>query len=202
MRRFVTACLLLALSTPSLSTPALADDRPPTFPTRDVTVTYRTESQRDVTMSFSAATHRMRIAGMGGQGGYAIVERDEGQMMLVLPERQMVMRMPEPPAMRNAMSLQAFSKVARAGSATVAGVTCTVWNVHSERGDGDICVTADGVLLRARGEGANGHSAMMEATRVDYGALPASEFDPPADYQTMTMPPGARGMPPGAKPSP
>jgi hypothetical protein len=206
MRRFATACLLLAVSTP-----ALADDRPPNFPTRDVTVTYRTDSQRDVTMSFSAATHRMRIVGMGGQAGYAIIERDEGQMMLVIPARQMVMRMPEPPAMRNAMSLQAFSQVARAGTATVAGVACTVWTVHGDRGEGEICVTADGVMLRARGEGTNGHAAMMEATNVDYGALPASEFEPPSDYQTMTMPAGAggrpgamppAGMPPGAKPPP
>lgn len=198
MRPLVTASLLLAVAAP-----AHAQDRPQIFPTRDVTVTYDTGSQRDVTVAYSAALHRARLEGMSAQHAYAIVQHDKDQMVLVMPERQMVMRMPEPPAMKNMISMQAFSNIKRAGSATVAGVSCTVWSVHNEHGDGDICVTGDGVLLRARGKDNGGNSSIMQATKVDYHALPASEFEVPAGYHTMNMPVMPPGTtPPGAKPKP
>jgi hypothetical protein len=193
MRHLWTACLLLVVAAP-----AYAEDRPQIFPTRDVTVTYETGAKRDVTVAYSAALHRARLEGMSAQHAYAIVQHDKDQMVLVMPERQMVMRMPEPPAMKNVISMQAFSNIKRAGSATVAGVSCTVWSVHSEDGDGDICVTSDGVLLRARGKDKSGNSSVMQATKVDYHALPSSEFEVPAGYHEMNMP----TMPPGAKPAP
>jgi Domain of unknown function (DUF4412) len=198
MRHLWTACLFLAVAAP-----AYAEDGPQIFPTRDVTVTYETASKKDITVAYSAALHRARLDGMSAQHTYAIVQHDKDQMVLVMPERQMVMRMPEPPAMKSAISMQGFSSAKRVGSATVAGVSCTVWAVHNEDGDGDICVTSDGVLLRARGKDKSGNSSLMQATKVDYHALPASEFEVPAGYHAMNipgMPPGA--MPPGAKPTP
>lgn len=201
MYRLAAASLLIAVATP-----AWAQSRPIPFPTRDVTVTYQTQNGHEMTMAYGAAARRIRISGMGAPGGYAVVERDGNQMFIVVPQRHMVMRMTEPPAMRAALTMYAFSGFARAGMATVAGVSCAVWNVRSSRGDGDVCVTADGVLLRARRVAPGGApQTMMQATKVDYHALPAGDFKAPAGYRTMTMPPmpqGGGAMPGGLPPQP
>ncbi len=198
MIRFVTATLLIVGATP-----AWAQTRPNSFPTRDVTVTYHTQNGRDATMAFSAAARRVRVSGVATNGSYAIIERDGGQMFMVMPEKRSAMMVPETPEMRSAMTMQSLSGFTRAGSATVARVSCTVWGVDSSKGAGDVCITGDGVLLRARRTEASGtKETVMEATKVDYQPLPASEFEVPSGYQTTTVPamPQAPGMP--AKPKP
>ena len=204
MRHLAAACLLLLTTTP-----AWAQGRPTSFPTRDVTVTYQGSNGHDVTIEFSASARRMRIVGMGAQGDYAIIERDGNDMFIVMPARQMVMRMPESPQLHATLSLRAFSGFKRMGSATVAGVSCRLWDVHGSGGEGEICVTRDGVLLRARRAGAAApNDAMLQAVKVVYHSLPASDFEVPAGYHAMTVPQGMPGamppgaMPPGAKPKP
>ena len=199
MRRLVAAGLLIAVAMP-----AWAQSRPPSFPTRDVTVTYQTQNGHDVTMAYGAAARRIRVSGMGAPGGYAVIERDGNQMFVVMPQQHMVMRMTEPPAMRGALTMQTFSGFAREGTTTIAGVSCTVWKVHGPRGDGDVCVSADGVLLRARHLVSGGApQTMMQAMKVDFHTLPAGDFEVPAGYRTMTMPampPGGGAMPGGMPP--
>ncbi|WP_188903016.1 hypothetical protein [Caldovatus sediminis] len=81
------------------------------------------------------------------------------------------------------------ARLTREGSDRVAGHSCTVWQVQEQNGRrGSARVTADGVLLHARGpDGAEG----IEATRVAYGPQEPARFRPPADYRTesMHMPP-------------
>lgn len=81
------------------------------------------------------------------------------------------------------------ARLTREGSDRVAGHSCTVWQVQEQNGRrGSARVTADGVLLNARGpDGAEG----IEATRVAYGPQEPARFRPPADYRTesMHMPP-------------
>ena len=196
MRIHATLILLL------LATPAMAQSRPTGFPTRDVTVAYQIQNGHHITIAFSAVTRRLRVSGMAAPGGYAIVERDGDAMFLVMPQQRVAMRTTEPPAMHDALTMRAFSGFARAGGATVAGLACTVWKVHSARGDGDICVTGDGVLLRARRSGTGGaEETLLQATKVTYRALPDTAFEVPAGYQTMTMPTLPQA-PPGAAPKP
>lgn len=196
MNRFIAAGLLVAIASP-----AWAQSRPVSFPTRDVTVTYHTQNGRDATMAFGITANRVRISGVAANGSYAIIEHGGGQMFMVNPEKRSVMVVPETPEMGEAMTMQSLSGFTRAGSATVAGVACTVWDVHSTKGDGDVCITADGVLLRARRAEAGGaKQTMMEATKVDYQPIPASEFQVPSGYQTMTMPQMPGGMPGKPKP--
>ena len=197
MRYLAAACLLLLTTAP-----AWAQSRPKTFPTRDVTVTYQSQNGHDVTIEFSASARRMRISGMGAPGGYAIIERDGNEMFIVMPAQQMVMRLPESPQLHNTLSMRTFSGFKRMGSASVAGVSCQLWDVHSSRGEGEICVTRDGVLLRARRAGAaTPNNGMLQAIKVAYHSLPAADFEVPAGYRTMTMPQGMPGgMPPGAVP--
>ncbi len=194
-----------------IMTPALAQDRPPLLPSRDVTVTYATSRGRDITITYGAGGQRMRIEGMSPGGGYAIIDRAAGMMTIVQPQQHMYMRMPESPAMRAGMLQQRLQNASftRQGSDTVAGIACTEWKVTTSKGTGDACVDANGLVLRARG--ANGadpqRAPILLAKKVDYHAVPASAFEPPPGFRAMTMPamPGAMppgAMPPGAKPQP
>ncbi len=198
MRRLVAAGLLIAVAMP-----AWAQSRPPSFPTRDATVTYTTGNGRVITISYGAVGQHMRIQGMAGAAGYVIVDRAGGTATIVEPARHMYMRMPESPAMRAGMmgSELRNATFSREGSDTVAGISCTMWKVTTTKGTGDACITSDGLLLRARGR-ANGSSQgqqqYMLATKVTYGALPASTFEPPAGFHPLTLPPGM--MPGGAMP--
>ncbi len=209
MRHLAAACLLLLATAP-----AWAQSRPTSVPTRDVTVTYQSPNGHDVTIEFSASARRMRIVGMGAQGDYAIIERDGNDMFIVMPARQMVMRMPESPQLHATLSMRAFSGFRRMGSATVAGVSCRLWDVQGQHGESEICVTRDGVLLRARRAGAaTPNDGMLQAVKVVYHSLPPSDFEVPVGYRAMTLPQGMPGgmppgvmppgaMPPGAKPKP
>jgi len=88
---------------------------------------------------------------------------------------------------------------ARKGTATVVGIPCTNWEVHRDNGSGTACITDDGLLLR--GDSADGNSHMI-ATKVSFGSLPDSVFQPPPGYRKMDMPAGAArpGMQPGMQP--
>ena len=75
------------------------------------------------------------------------------------------------------------------GPATVAGLACTDYAVESRRGHGTLCLTDDGVALRAVGE-VNGHDGSFTAVSVSYAALPPTLFDVPPGYMTLALPPG------------
>ena len=197
MRHFATGCLVLLLITP-----AWAQSRPKTFPTRDVTVTYQDSKNHPMTIEFGAAAGRIRVSGISGQGEYAIIEPHGNAMFIVTPARHVAIRLPESPQMRDLINQRDLSDFRRAGSATVAGVSCTRWDVHSAQGNDEICITGDGVMLRVRRlTGAGPGNGMLQAIKVDYHSVPASDFEVPPGYQTVTVPQMMNGaMPPGAMP--
>ncbi|MDE2335066.1 MAG: hypothetical protein KGK10_11065 [Rhodospirillales bacterium] len=204
MRHFATACLSLLMVAP-----AWAQTRPRTFPTRDVTVTYQDANNHQLTVEFGVSADRMRVSGIGAEGDYAIIEPHGNEMTIVTPARHIAVRLPESPKLRDLINQRALSGFRHAGSASVAGMSCDVWDVHSANGDGEICVTSDGVMLRARRLGATGSDpGILQAIKVDYRPLPASDFTVPAGYPTMTLPQMMGGamppatMPPGVKPKP
>jgi hypothetical protein len=74
----------------------------------------------------------------------------------------------------------------REGQSRVASLACTEWQTTDMAGNPAlICVTADGVMLRAVTAG----RTVLEATRVVYGPLEASVFQAPAGYVRVTPPP-------------
>ena len=75
----------------------------------------------------------------------------------------------------------------RKGSATVAGLRCTVWEVGGESANGSACVTADGVVLRAGGSDRRGRTGSIEAERVEYGHQADALFFPPADVRKVDL---------------
>jgi hypothetical protein len=197
---------LLVVAMLAIAAPAAADERPLTKPNRDVAVEYKSnalaQSQPDsnatVTMRFASKTGLTRIEGTFGPG-YAILDYNAGTVTIVMVEQRMYMQRPADPAMLGLQSPGAVFK--KIGPDTVAGIACTTYDATINQQEGQVCLTGDGVLLRAR-SGTPDHRRELEAVKVTYATQPADLFAPPAgfkkvDASNLPRPPGA---PPAAPP--
>ena len=185
--------------------PAWSEDRPLTRPGRDVAIEYRssgmeqgqaTGQSHDVTMRFASKSGRIRIDGPSGRG-YAILDIDAGRMTMVIEERRMYIEQPADPGM-TAMFQAANTAFTKIGTDTVAGLACTTYEAKISDHRGQVCLTDDGVLLRARGEDPDRHHE-LEALKVTYGDQPDALFEPPAGFQKLDPAAMQRGM--SGKPS-
>ena len=194
MRRPALAALLTLAAAP-----ALAQDKPPLTPTRDVAVTYRmlgnapAGAPQGIAMSWNAAQGLLRsdIPGMG----WMVADQRNQRGFMVMEQMRMVMDIPVAQAMQQ-HGPSSGATFRREGTATIAGHACTIWFYQDGPTQGRSCVTADGVMLRAEGTH-QGQSGGMEATQVTFGAQDPARFQRPQGYQTMQMP---QGMPPGMAP--
>ena len=191
-RRPTLALALLA----GLATPALAQERPPMTPTRDVALTYHMLGPRPgaLHMSLQAGTGLSRVQGPS-QHGYVIVDRTAKQMTLVMTEKQIYMVVPIPAGQQRSPELDPTARFTRRGTDTVAGVACTVWDYSGEHATGTACITDDGVMLRVQ-DSASHHG--MEAAEVTYAPQPDADFRPPSGFTKQDVPP----MPPMGSPPP
>jgi hypothetical protein len=192
--------VFLAISALALSLPALAQDAPRLFPSRDVAVTYRVSGagpMQEVTMAWAAAARLMRIELPGM--GYTIADfaGQKGFMVMQIPQ-PMVMDIPMAQAAAHMRALET-ARFTRLGADRVAGIACTNWRHESSQGSGTGCFTDDGVLLRSQGA-AQGMQGGLEALNVTYGAQDVARFQRPAGAPSMQMPGGVLpGSPPAAK---
>ncbi|HUZ64324.1 MAG TPA: hypothetical protein VMU82_11530 [Acetobacteraceae bacterium] len=184
---------------------AWAQARPRLVPTRDVTVTYRISdvggpnaaaAPHEATLAIAGGGGRIRIAS-DARPGYAVFDRAAHQLTVVAPGGALYFVLPmhgEGPIgfMTHDMRGARFTRV---GAHAVAGLRCTEWQVASPKGNGQLCATADGVVLQARGVGMEGRHGAVEATSVSYAALPESTFAPPPGAKQMTLPQVAPAMP-------
>jgi hypothetical protein len=201
----------LVLGLLAVTTPALADGSPMIHPSRDVAVEYRSSgtppngAQRGpgaapgavVTMRFSSKSGRIRIDGASGRG-YAILDPGVGKMTMVMEERHMYVERPADPGMM-AMFKATNQSFRRTGSDTIAGVACTTYDATFNEHSGQVCLTGDGVMLRARSADAD-RQRELEAVSVSYTDQPGGWFEVPAGYQKFDMPnppPGMSMAPPG-----
>jgi hypothetical protein len=195
--------IFLVAATLAAAVPARAQDQPLTRPSRDVAVEYRSNGMAQgpaavpgsiVTMRFASNVGRIRIEGSMGHG-YAILDTNAGRMTIVMTERRIYMESPADPGMVAIFQAKngAFRKI---GTDTVADVSCTVYEATVNEHSGQLCLTGDGVLLRARGDDGD-RNRQLEAVKVTYGEQPPSLFEPPSDYQKMEMPIMPGGMRPG-----
>lgn len=190
MQKTLAAALIATL--PAM---AQAQDRPQIFPTRDVAVTYRVAGQgqqAELTMLWSAARRMMRMNMPEGLG-YMVTDHQGQRGFMVMEQMRMVMDMP----MQQAGGLQQDlenARFTRGGTEKIAGHDCTVWRYQSASGQGEACITGDGVVLRGNGSARGAGDGRMEATRVVFAPQDASLFQRPRGYQTMQMP---QGMPQG-----
>ena len=184
----------------TLSLPALAQEAPRLFPSRDVAVTYRVSGvgpTQEVTMAWAAAPRLMRVELPGM--GYTIADfaGQKGFMVMQMPQ-PMVMDIPMAQAAAHMRALEA-ARFTRLGTDRVAGIACTNWRHESSQGSGTGCFTDDGVLLRSQGA-AQGMQGGLEALNVTYGAQDVARFQRPAGAPSMQMPGGVLpGSPPAAK---
>jgi hypothetical protein len=192
MRRYLALAGLL------LAAPAAAQDRPQLTPTRDVAVTYRQigasapQGMPPIVIAWNAASGLMRseMAGIG----WSVVDMRAGRGFLVMEQMRTIMDMPAGQlAVLPGQSPKASFR--REGTATVAGLPCTIWFVQDGPSQGRACITADGVTLRADGTH-QGQSGGLEATQVRFAPQDPARFQRPQGYQAMQ---GMPGMPPAAR---
>ncbi|MCU0986570.1 MAG: DUF4412 domain-containing protein [Acetobacteraceae bacterium] len=172
-------------------------------PTRDHAVTYRMQHEgrtAQMTVSFSASLRRQRVE--MAEAGVAMIHDLPGRRMLMLNEQlRIAMELPVTAQQGQQMlSIPDDMTLARTGSATIAGHACTTYRATQRGAErGTVCLTEDGIMLRAdlaQGE----RRGTMEATTLSLSPQPAALFEVPEGWQTMQMPSAPPGATPGAPP--
>jgi hypothetical protein len=202
-QKFLILAVLVAAA------PALAEDHPLLRPKRDVAVEYRSSGSpqgpasgldNTVTIRFATRSNRIRIDGSAGHQ-YLVLEPDAGRMTMVMTDRQTYMEGPADPGMM-AMFQGTNATFRKTGTATIASTACTTYDATINNRDGQVCLTDDGVLLRAHSTDP-ARNRELEAVKVTYAEQPASLFEIPAGFQKMDVPGARRGItmePPGGVP--
>lgn len=199
---FAPVALLLA------ALPAAAQERPALLPSRDVAVTYQVTAGQgqghELRMAWLVAERKLRVDAAGAPG-WSVIDQRAGRMLVVMDQQRTVLEMPAnsgPGGLSIPTEPPASARFTKAGSATVAGLRCTLWKYEDGERKGETCLTADGVMLRSSGSLGSSRSGAVEATRVAYGAQDPARFQAPPGYRSMQLPPGlglpGLGLPPSA----
>jgi hypothetical protein len=178
----LAAATLLALSL----TAGAAADQPLLRPSRDVDVTYRATGagvpvdgrRLEQRVRWLAAAQLMRIDPPGA-GLYVIIDYLARRMSVVREVNRSVIEMAAPEGEAGmAGGLPAGSYVRR-GEDIVAGQACTEWATRDrDLRQAVVCITADGVLLRAASEG----QVLASAVSVQYAPQDPALFQVPPGY--------------------
>ena len=166
--------------------PASAD-QPLLRPSRDVDVTYRAAAGPagkpiEQRVRWLSAAQTMRID-PPSPGLHVIIDYVARRMSVVRDATRSVVEMTAPDGMAGMIG-DKTSAFVRAGEDTVAGQTCTQWQtVDREAHPALVCITADGVLLRA----ATADEVRVSAVAVRYGPQDPETFRIPSDYARHSM---------------
>ncbi|WP_428374665.1 hypothetical protein [Lichenicoccus sp.] len=196
---------LLATAALVLGVPAWPQGAPNPFvtPQRDVDVTYLIAGPRSAAVDPGSAlpppsvmTQRMRwSAALWSQrldpagNAYMITDYRARRILVVDPRRATATLLPLPatPPGGGVQSpgLRATGRYDRLGEDAVAGLPCTEWRTIDDGGaDSVICLTPDGVLLRARHAG----QVLLLASRVSYAAQDPALFAAPSGTRVEQPP--------------
>jgi hypothetical protein len=181
MRPTATAILAFWLSVAALSAFA---DQPRLRPSRDVNITYiSTAAGRDgrrleQRVRWLAAAQTMRID-PPTTGLFVIIDYLARRMSVVREADRSVTEMAAPDDMMGVADNTGAGGYVRRGEDTVAGLACTDWETHDRDGrQAVLCITTDGVTLRA---GVDGRT-LVSAVSVQYAPQDPADFRVPADY--------------------
>jgi hypothetical protein len=178
MKRILLAALLV-------SAPAWADT-PATTPSRDVDVTYVMGGGLHQRMRWDVTNQLLRVD-PPLEGMFMVVDYRAGRMSLVRPPDHAVLELPG--ASPLATLGVAGGTWQRAGTDQVAGLPCTEWHTHDVAGqDTQLCMTEDGVLLRAR----VASGVLAQAEQVQYVRSDPAIFQIPPDYTELHPEPAKR----------
>ena len=161
----------------------MAQNAPLTFPTKDVSVVYKTHNGPAVQMSWLVTEQRVRIVVTGSPGAMLMDVRGRKGFILV-DDQKAAMEMPQSDVPVPTGQIPEGAKVTKGRTETVAGISCSVWLVEYQGVRSRSCVTSDGVMLRA---GPDSGPAGLEATKVIYGPLDAALFHVPDGYEVIPM---------------
>jgi len=173
--------------------PALAQARPLLLPAQDVTVEYHStgmvpgpagELTNTVMVSFASQRQRLRIDGPQG-GFYTLVDIDAARMTTVLPGQRIFVDQPMDQVLLALLDADT-SDFRAIGRETVAGQPCTAYTAAVNDHHGLVCLTNDGVLLRAMISAPDRRPA-LEAVSVTYGRQPAALFEVPAGFRRLDL---------------
>jgi hypothetical protein len=183
MRPAATSVLVACLAVAAV--PGLAD-QPRLRPNRDVDVTYRATGagplpdgrRLDQRVRWLAASQTMRIDPPTA-GLYVIVDYAAKRMSVVREATRSVVDMAAPEGVAGMAGNPGEGTYVRRGEDTVAGQACTEWEtLDHDRRKASVCITADGVLLRASTAG----QAQVSAISVQYAPQDHAVFQIPPDY--------------------
>ncbi len=177
---------------------ARAAERPLLAPISDVTVTYALSGSlkldaSKVTIFYHNSSRNIRMdlyhfPDSNETFGSTLIDKNKKQVMLLFPDRKGYAEIPpgnNDPSF--AFMLNDKMKFTVEGYDDIARHPCTNWKVEGQASDATVCITTDGVLLRALKTGAN--AGKMEATSVVYGPIPQTTFLPPDDYRKFVRVP-------------
>ncbi len=170
---------------------AAADgERPLLRPTHDVDVIYALDAGDGTTvrerLRWDAVTQKLRVDPPTA-GLYVIIDLAARRMSTVRLAERTVIEMAAPDNVTG-MPNGAAAAAVRRGTDTVARLACTEWDMTDAAGEpARLCLTDDGVLLRARAGG----RTLLSAETVRYGPLDADLFQVPAGYARRMIGPGS-----------
>jgi hypothetical protein len=150
-------------------------------PTRDVDITYQLGSADGTPLQerlrWNVTAERLRVD-PPTPGLYVIIDLRARRMDMVRSSDRSVIEAAAPASVAG-LPDDTASSAQREGEETVAGLLCTDWAMLDAAGQPTtICLTDDGVLLRARARG----QTLLTATEVHYGPSEPALFTPPAGY--------------------
>jgi hypothetical protein len=175
---------------------AAADGEHPLLrPIHDVDVTYALDAGGGTTLHerlrWRAAAQVLRLDPPTADL-YVIIDLAARRTSTVRTAERTVIEMAAPDNVTGVPDSAAAAAVRR-GTDTVAGLACTEWDMTDAAGEAArLCLTADGVLLRAR----SGARTLLSAETVEYGPLAADLFQVPAGYAHRSMDPKPAGPQP------
>ncbi|HEY2618242.1 MAG TPA: hypothetical protein VGI78_12950 [Acetobacteraceae bacterium] len=184
MRRAVALALCLSWTVPALA------DQPLLRPSRDVDVTYRAAAPQggkeiEQRVRWLAASQTMRID-PPSPNLHVIIDYVARRMSVVRDATRSVIEMAAPASMADAVGGAASTGFVRRGEAMVAGRSCVEWQTQDRAAHPAlVCITDDGVLLRA----GTAEQVRVSAVSVDYAPQDPTAFRVPTDYARLT--PGA-----------
>ena len=177
--------IVAAMAGPLTAPLAMAQSVPPSFPTRDVAVSYRSANGTDLQMAWLVSERKVRIDIPGGAGA-VVMDMRSGKNMMLMEDQRMASEVTADGVPPQVVQLPEGATYTREGTETVAGLTCTVWSTEFQNTRSRACVTNDGVLLRARAEG---ETDGLEAVKVTYAPQDPGRFRVPRDFLIV---PGGR----------
>ncbi len=189
----VLGATLVAAPVAALAQAAAPDTvRPLVVPQHDVDVSYAMSAPDDSgapvpllqRMRFSVAGERQRVD-PPGNGTYMITDYAAARMIVVQPDQHLATILPAPGGRVALHGPPTTGDYRRLGPELVVGIPCTDWATSDVAGhDSVVCLTADGVLLRATQAG----HVLVQATRVEEAPQPAAVFAVPPTFRILAVP--------------